>query len=1237
MWSSKMAARWRGTDGNLNAGNSDFLSSNTPNELILNRCDGEVVEMDAQSCVDHSIRAIFEDSAVVSEDKSGAEEESETLLSALTEMLDSVEDVNGTLSPFDTLPDTKLLTHPERRDNSVELSLAERLRPRSKSSNVTFTINIDGEKEDKSKTERKSPPQLYKQQIRTLFHSRNKKAEAEVEVFTTTSLVNLVNLMHPYCLKLHVEEEGDKLRRNHTLFSQEEVWKYERPTEDSDEEINVVSDDEVTVKETKEEEERKNGKLLKSVLLNGNSPRAPPSREKKRVSFGPVQVSSFDQSMEKGLKEQNLTSGHTSETVPTNSTKALENPTSSALEPQTSSSEMNKAEVLPPKGETKAKSLSLQQYRQLRQKRQPLVEKQGNYTTKWPSVSVPPKELTPILCLQGQTQNGFGPKTAHHYSDGRRSGADQLPTPAPPRPHPSEVKPSALLRRSGLKRPRTESKIISPASPLPDVTANLNVIVPESKNSPAKKPTVLSSDPPNPVLLPLPVIQTTSPSTDHSSPPESKVEFLNRDLNLNSIKHFQEIQNESSVIPLQLQPSSLGPQPEVLKPRDCTILFQEIQNKFTKIASGVSSRSPALCPTTTQIQTSSECKILQSQKCSLIPTEGIKLEPKTPLLQSAETVRQTKCSSFSSHISQLPTPVAACIPVKETLPEVLPSKSLPEEPSPPLQFGCRVQSANADSGIEAPDLTSLLEQFEETQAKERVEPKLINATSPSNLQTEGGLNRTEPVGTERASTLPLTPPVETLKPLSTSESPGTLKTLRNILPLQTSEDVDIPEPLGTEIILSTQQDLPARRKNPPSKAIQIIDPRPLPSKKTHSNLSEFPAAHTSPHLYSSISSDHDYCKPVDRSLTSATQWSRTSKLKDITKTTDKLQVSTHNSSTAAECQKQTSISDVDPNIRAVDDSAKSVTQPPSEEPGTRSESADKVLSLSDSAATKQDCVRAAEDKRAPCTLPTPPPSPPVRGRNKRRYRRGSPRSDSSSSSCSSSSSFSSSSSSSASRSPKRQKRHHKRSESSSCSSSCSRSISRSPPRRRYRWSYSRSRCSRSRSRSWSRSRSPSRSRTPSPRICRTQWGDVCSSRESRRLRREHEIRIQKLKAIDERRVVYVGRICRSMTHSELRERFSQFGEVECVSLHFRERGDHYGFVTFYNMDDAFAAIDNGSKLRRPNELPFDLCFGGRRQFCNSDYADLDANRDAEPSPAKSRFEDLDFDSLLKQAQSGLKR
>lgn len=50
--------------------------------------------------------------------------------------------------------------------------------------------------------------------------------------------------------------------------------------------------------------------------------------------------------------------------------------------------------------------------------------------------------------------------------------------------------------------------------------------------------------------------------------------------------------------------------------------------------------------------------------------------------------------------------------------------------------------------------------------------------------------------------------------------------------------------------------------------------------------------------------------------------------------------------------------------------------------------------------------------------------------------------------------------------------------------------------------------------------------------------------------------------------------------------------------------DNYGFVTYYNKKDAFTAIENGSKLRKPDELPFDLCFGGRRQFCQTSYADL---------------------------------
>lgn len=130
---------------------------------------------------------------------------------------------------------------------------------------------------------------------------------------------------------------------------------------------------------------------------------------------------------------------------------------------------------------------------------------------------------------------------------------------------------------------------------------------------------------------------------------------------------------------------------------------------------------------------------------------------------------------------------------------------------------------------------------------------------------------------------------------------------------------------------------------------------------------------------------------------------------------------------------------------------------------------------------------------------------------------------------------------------------------------------------------------------------------------------------------------RKERAIEERRVVYVGRIRGTMTQKELKERFSYFGEIEECTLHFRDHGDNYGFVTYYDTKDAFTAIENGGKLRKPDELPFDLCFGGRRQFCQSSYADLDSNREYDPLPTKGKYHALDFDTLLKLAQQKMKR
>lgn len=340
-----------------------------------------------------------------------------------------------------------------------------------------------------------------KNSIPVSFNATSKKLESELEVFTSASLVNLVKLMHPYCLKLHVNEEGAKSRKNHTFFSQEEVWKYERPTEGSDEEINVVSDDEAAKKEAGDPERRADsGKHLKSALLKGKS-----SKERKRVSFGPVEVASFDET---------LTSSHTGETT---SAPALGNSADSPPEMRG-----NEAEIAPPKSPTKTKALSLQQYRQLRRQRQPLVEKEGNYTTKWPSVPKAPRELTPILCSQGQKLGTSRPKPSQTSGAAvwRSTTPGHVNPPFAARPRPSEAKPDTPAKYG--KRPRTESKApSSPARPLVGAAAE-RPLAAEGKVSPARTAAaavIISTDPPNPVLLPVPLSQTSSASKGQTLSP----------------------------------------------------------------------------------------------------------------------------------------------------------------------------------------------------------------------------------------------------------------------------------------------------------------------------------------------------------------------------------------------------------------------------------------------------------------------------------------------------------------------------------------------------------------------------------------------------------------------------------------------------------------------------------------------------------------------------------------------
>ncbi|XP_015272246.1 PREDICTED: peroxisome proliferator-activated receptor gamma coactivator 1-alpha [Gekko japonicus] len=223
-----------------------------------------------------------------------------------------------------------------------------------------------------------------------------------------------------------------------------------------------------------------------------------------------------------------------------------------------------------------------------------------------------------------------------------------------------------------------------------------------------------------------------------------------------------------------------------------------------------------------------------------------------------------------------------------------------------------------------------------------------------------------------------------------------------------------------------------------------------------------------------------------------------------------------------------------------------------------------------------------------------------------------------------------------------------------------RSCSRSP----YSRSRSRSPCSRSSSRSsyyqesghcrpWAYRSSPlySRSRSRSPysrrprydsyeeyqheRLKREEYRKEYEKRESERAKQRER---QRQKAIEERRVIYVGRIGPDITRAELSDRFEVFGEIEECTVNLQDDGDSYGFITYRYTCDAFAALENGYTLRRSSEPDLELYFCGHKQFCKSNYADLDSNSDDfDPASTKSKYDSMDFDSLLKEAQRSLRR
>lgn len=201
----------------------------------------------------------------------------------------------------------------------------------------------------------------------------------------------------------------------------------------------------------------------------------------------------------------------------------------------------------------------------------------------------------------------------------------------------------------------------------------------------------------------------------------------------------------------------------------------------------------------------------------------------------------------------------------------------------------------------------------------------------------------------------------------------------------------------------------------------------------------------------------------------------------------------------------------------------------------------------------------------------------------------------------------------------------------------------------------------------SRNRSSNR-RSPSPKRSSNsgrsnRYGkEESSSGLNRRFTRDRQKREQEerhndqenSRQVEERRVVFVGKIAEGTTRADLRKRFEVFGPIVEISVHFRDRGDNYGFVTFKYKVDAYEAIEHGND--DPSFPTVDICFGGRRTFCKEKYSDLDSNPlpdldhnprltsrhfsmddDENPPSMSDKGAVTDFDALLQQAKAGMSK
>ncbi|KAG7465004.1 hypothetical protein MATL_G00171550 [Megalops atlanticus] len=119
---------------------------------------------------------------------------------------------------------------------------------------------------------------------------------------------------------------------------------------------------------------------------------------------------------------------------------------------------------------------------------------------------------------------------------------------------------------------------------------------------------------------------------------------------------------------------------------------------------------------------------------------------------------------------------------------------------------------------------------------------------------------------------------------------------------------------------------------------------------------------------------------------------------------------------------------------------------------------------------------------------------------------------------------------------------------------------------------------------------------------------------------------QRNKANEDCRVFYIHNLPCGITQAMLCRRFEAYGEPEDCKIIIKDN-ERCGVVTFLRPP-------GGQGQRRRRDAPVENGGSNLRRFCRKRYIDLD---EAGPGPVKSKYDAMDFDTLLKEAQKSLHR